>query len=183
MRAARLFVLRLEARRPAAAHAARVLEPALRLAWARPARATAADKAVLLGLAGDEPDTVDVDAVPALLAAVRGEGGIALLGGVTRCAFTRTERPEASSAARRCLSTPTACASRLSMPAGAELASRVYYSVGGGFVVSDEVAADGAKQKVLAPDTTVLPHPFPQRRRAAQRCKAIHDGRAAASLR
>jgi L-serine dehydratase len=36
----------------------------------------------------------------------------------------------------------------------------VYYSVGGGFVVSDEVAADGSKQKVVAPDTTVLPHPF-----------------------
>jgi L-serine dehydratase len=36
----------------------------------------------------------------------------------------------------------------------------VYYSVGGGFVVSDEVAADGSKQKTIAPDTTVLPHPF-----------------------
>jgi L-serine dehydratase len=44
--------------------------------------------------------------------------------------------------------------------AGAEVANRVYYSVGGGFVVSDEVAADGSKQKVIAPDTTVLPHPF-----------------------
>jgi hypothetical protein len=30
------------------------------------------DKAVLLGLAGHEPDTVDVDAVPALLARIRG---------------------------------------------------------------------------------------------------------------
>jgi len=36
----------------------------------------------------------------------------------------------------------------------------VYYSVGGGFVVSDEVASDGSKQKVIAPDTTVLAHPF-----------------------
>jgi L-serine dehydratase len=44
--------------------------------------------------------------------------------------------------------------------AGATLAERVYYSVGGGFVVSDEVAADGAAQKRIAPDTTVLPHPF-----------------------
>ncbi len=43
---------------------------------------------------------------------------------------------------------------------GALLASRVYYSVGGGFVVSDEVAADGSKLKVVAPDTTVLPCPF-----------------------
>jgi len=43
---------------------------------------------------------------------------------------------------------------------GNELENRVYYSVGGGFVVSDEVAADGSRQKVVAPDTTVLPHPF-----------------------
>jgi L-serine dehydratase len=32
--------------------------------------------------------------------------------------------------------------------------------VGGGFVVSDEVAADGSRHKVIAPDTTVLPYPF-----------------------
>ena len=38
---------------------------------------------------------------------------------------------------------------------GAPLAERSYYSVGGGFVVSDEVAADGSRQKVVAPDTTV----------------------------
>jgi L-serine dehydratase len=44
--------------------------------------------------------------------------------------------------------------------AGNELANRCYYSVGGGFVVSDEVAADGSKQKMIAPDTTVLAHPF-----------------------
>ena len=43
---------------------------------------------------------------------------------------------------------------------GAELLSRVYYSVGGGFVVSDEIAQDGSRQKVVAPDTTVLAHPF-----------------------
>jgi len=40
------------------------------------------------------------------------------------------------------------------------LLERTYYSVGGGFVVSDEVAADGTKQKVIAPDATVLPYPF-----------------------
>jgi L-serine dehydratase len=43
---------------------------------------------------------------------------------------------------------------------GAELLTRIYYSVGGGFVVSDDIAHDGSKQKVIAPDTTVLAHPF-----------------------
>ena len=38
------------------------------------------DKAVLLGLCGHEPDTVDVDAVPALLDAMRKRGRLALLG-------------------------------------------------------------------------------------------------------
>jgi L-serine dehydratase len=42
--------------------------------------------------------------------------------------------------------------------------------VGGGFVVSDEVAADGARQKVIAPDTTVLPHPFHSGAELLQRC-------------
>ena len=44
--------------------------------------------------------------------------------------------------------------------AGHELSERIYYSVGGGFIVSDEVAADGTRQKVIAPDATVLPLPF-----------------------
>ena len=44
--------------------------------------------------------------------------------------------------------------------AGATLCERTYYSVGGGFIVTDEVAADGARQKVIAPDATVLPLPF-----------------------
>ncbi len=43
---------------------------------------------------------------------------------------------------------------------GAEIANHVYYSVGGGFVVSEAVAADGSRLKALAPDTTVLPLPF-----------------------
>jgi L-serine dehydratase len=44
--------------------------------------------------------------------------------------------------------------------AGEELSNRTWYSVGGGFVVSDTVAADGQRQKAIAPDTTVLPLPF-----------------------
>jgi L-serine dehydratase len=44
--------------------------------------------------------------------------------------------------------------------AGVELVNRVFYSVGGGFVVSEEVAADGSRMKTIAPDATVLPLPF-----------------------
>ena len=116
------------------------------------------DKAVLLGLAGHEPDTVDVDAVPALLAAMRLQGRLALLGtheiGFVEhddLKFHRLQALPFHANGMRFIAFDAA---------GAELANKTYYSVGGGFVVSEEVAADGARQKVIAPDTTVLPHPF-----------------------
>jgi L-serine dehydratase len=116
------------------------------------------DKAVLLGLAGHEPDTVDVDAIPALMEAIRTQGRVSL-NGLREIGFDE----KADLVMHRRESLPFhANGMRFTAfdAAGAELSNRVYYSVGGGFVVSDEVAADGSKQKVIAPDTTVLPHPF-----------------------
>ena len=78
MRAARLFAARL-------AHEGR-LEAAVRVqaqlygSLGATGKGHGSDKAVLLGLLGHEPDTVDVEAIPALLAAVRGSGRLALLG-------------------------------------------------------------------------------------------------------
>jgi L-serine dehydratase len=43
---------------------------------------------------------------------------------------------------------------------GSELAAGTYYSVGGGFVVSDEPAAGGGTEKRIVPDLTPLPLPF-----------------------
>ena len=115
------------------------------------------DKAVLLGLAGHEPDSVDVEAIPALLDAIRA-GDLNLVGqrriGFDESkdlVFKRRETLPFHANGMRCIAFDAE---------GQETANRVYYSVGGGFVVSDEVAADGSKQKVIAPDTTVLPYPF-----------------------
>jgi len=116
------------------------------------------DKAVLLGLAGHEPDTVDVEAIPSLLEAMRA-GRTLMLGGSHAVAFDEA----ADLVFHRRESLPFhANGMRFGAfdAAGAEIASRTYYSVGGGFVVSDEVAADGTRQKQIAPDTTVLPLPF-----------------------
>jgi L-serine dehydratase len=44
--------------------------------------------------------------------------------------------------------------------AGSEIATGTYYSVGGGFVVSDEPAPGGGTEKRIVPDLTTLPHPF-----------------------
>ncbi|RTL43018.1 MAG: L-serine ammonia-lyase [Burkholderiales bacterium] len=115
------------------------------------------DKAVLLGLAGHEPDTVDVEAIPALLDAIRA-GALNLVGQqaiafdeARDLVFKRRETLPFHANGMRCIAFDAD---------GAEVANRVYYSVGGGFIVSDEVAADGSKQKVIAPDVTVLPYPF-----------------------
>jgi L-serine dehydratase len=156
MRAARLFALRL-------AHDGQLEQTARVLAQlygslGATGKGHGSDKAVLLGLAGHEPDTVDVEAVPALLAEVRGSGHIALLG---RRAIAFAEKEDLKFHRRETLPFH-ANGMRFAAfdGAGNELASRCYYSVGGGFVVSDEVAADGSRHKVIAPDATVLPHPF-----------------------
>jgi L-serine dehydratase len=132
------------------------------------------DKAVLLGLAGHEPDTVDVDAVPALLAAIRQAAQLPLLGRHD-IAFSETDDLKFF---RRETLPFHANGLRFTAfdAAGAELASRVYYSVGGGFVVSEEVAADGQKQKVIAPDTTLLPHPFHSGDELLLRCRELDGG-------
>lgn len=156
MRAARLFVLRLQ-HEGLLERTARV-KARLYGSLGATGKGHGSDKAVLLGLAGHEPDTVDVEAIPAVLQAIRSEGSIALLG---RHAVRFDEKTDLTFLRRESLPFH-ANGMRFEAfdAAGGALAERTYYSVGGGFVVSDEVAADGSKQKVVAPDTTVLPHPF-----------------------
>jgi L-serine dehydratase len=172
MRAARLFAQRL-------AHDG-LLERTARVAGqlygslGATGKGHGSDKAVLLGLAGHEPDTVDVDAIPALLAAIRGGGQLPLLG---RHPIAFAEKTDLKFHRRETLPFH---ANGMRFTAfdggGAELCTRAYYSVGGGFVVSDEVAADGAKQKVIAPDATVLPHPFTTGDQLLAQTKALGVG-------
>jgi L-serine dehydratase len=127
------------------------------------------DKAVLLGLAGHEPDTVDVDAIPALLEAMRHERAL-LLAGTQRVAFD--EKTDLAFHRRQSLPLhPNGMRFTSFDAAGAELASRTYYSVGGGFVLGDELAADGERQKAIVPDTTQLAHPFHSGAQLLARCR------------
>jgi L-serine dehydratase len=156
MRAARMFALRLD--HDGLLGATARVRALLYGSLGATGKGHGSDKAVLLGLAGHEPDTVDVDAIPALLQAIRGERGLCLLGTrpiafveKTDLAFHRRETlPFHANGMRFCAFDAN----------GAELANRVYYSVGGGFVVSDELAHDGSLRKVVAPDVTALPFPF-----------------------
>jgi len=156
MRAARLFVARLQhdGQLPATQRVCSQLYGSL----GATGKGHGSDKAVLLGLGGHEPDTVDVDAIPALLETIRAERNVALLG-THHIAFD--EKADLVFHRRETLPFH-ANGMRFTAfdAAGAVLLEKVYYSVGGGFVVSDEVAHDGTKQKVIAPDTTVLAHPF-----------------------
>src|SRR5512137_3225200 len=120
-------------------------------------RGHGSDKAVLLGLEGEEPATVDVDAIPARLAAIREARQLRLLGGhpvrfieKEHLLFYTKALPFHANGLRF---------SGLDVE-GRELAARTYYSVGGGFVVSEELASDGTAHKRIAPDTTILPLPF-----------------------
>jgi L-serine dehydratase len=156
MRAARMFALRL-AHDGLLTRSARV-QVLLYGSLGATGKGHGSDKAVLLGLAGHEPDTVDVDAIPALLDAIRQGARLTLAGGhdvafdeKSDLVFHRRETLPFHANGMRFVAFDAG---------GAEIANRTYYSVGGGFVVSDEVAHDGSKQKVIAPDTTVLRHPF-----------------------
>ncbi|MEL4178292.1 L-serine ammonia-lyase [Roseateles sp. PN1] len=169
MRAARLFSLRLKAD-GLLAQTHRVVSQMYGSLGAT-GKGHGTDKAVLLGLAGHEPDTVDVEQVPALLEAIRAGSRIKLLG----------EHEVAFNEAKDLV-----MFRRQSLPFHAngmrfiafdeldqQIAERTYYSVGGGFVVSDEIAADGSKQKVIAPDATVLPYPFKSGDDLLQICKTL----------
>ncbi|HEY4366366.1 MAG TPA: L-serine ammonia-lyase [Steroidobacteraceae bacterium] len=156
MRAARLFVNRL-ANDKLLADTARVTVE-LYGSLGATGKGHGSDKAVLLGLAGHEPDSVDVNAIPAYLAAVRDSGQLALLG---QHSIAFDEKADLIFNRRETLPLH---ANGMRFTAfgrdGIELTNRIYYSVGGGFVVSAEVADDGALSKRIAPDTTILPFPF-----------------------
>ena len=156
MRAARLFVARLDHEGKLAA-TARICAQ-LYGSLGATGKGHGTDKAVLLGLMGHEPDTVDIEHIGAQLKGRRESKAIALLG-MQRVAFT--ERTDLIFSRRETLPFHANGMRFTAFDAdGAEVLTRVYYSVGGGFVVSDEIAHDGSKQEVVAPDTTVLAHPF-----------------------
>lgn len=126
------------------------------------------DKAVLLGLCGHDPENVPIDAVESSIDAIRSTKRIPLLGGHAvdwndreDLSFYRQPLPFHANGMR--LNAWDA--------SGMLLAERTYYSVGGGFVVSEEVAADGSRQKAIAPDTAELPIPFRSGDELLQRCQ------------
>ena len=112
------------------------------------------DKAVLMGLEGHWPNKIDPDIIPAALERIRGEKVIHLGGGR---AIAFDEKRDLIMNKRQKLPFHTNGMRFTAFDAdGNEIATRDYYSVGGGFVVNQDEAAE---DRIVA-DTTPLPYPF-----------------------
>jgi len=116
-------------------------------------RGHGSDRAVILGLEGERPETVDTATVLDRVAAVRAAGRITLLGKHEAALATddlvlhrRTSLPFH----------PNGMRFFAYSAAGEVLRERSYYSIGGGFVVDEEAA--GADR--IKPDDTALRYPF-----------------------
>ncbi len=110
--------------------------------------------AVVLGLAGYHPETVDPPAVRPLVQDVRTSRRLTLAGGPT-IAFN----PDDDVVLHRRRSLPVHSNGMIFTArdeTGAELSQRTYYSVGGGFVLDESETGPNR----IVPDATVLPHPF-----------------------
>ncbi|MDQ2796328.1 MAG: L-serine ammonia-lyase, partial [Actinomycetota bacterium] len=121
------------------------------------------ENAVVLGLLGERPETVDTAAGPVRVEDVRSSGVLPLLGkhdvtfGADDLVLHRRQSLPYHPNGMRFFALDAV---------GEIVRERTYYSVGGGFVV-DEAAA-GADR--ITPDSTVLPYPFLSGVELLQRC-------------
>ncbi len=152
MRAAALFASRLEARELIAASARIRVE--LFGSLGHTGRGHGTDKAVLMGLEGHLPDQIDPDLIPQRSAEISEHGKLKILNlhdidfSVSKDLIfhKRQTMPYHSNGMRFCAFDAN----------GIELFSRDYYSVGGGFVVNRDEAAE---DQIVA-DTTVVAYPY-----------------------
>jgi L-serine dehydratase len=165
MRAARLFALRLEHEQLLGRVA--LIRAELYGSLGATGKGHGSDKAVLLGLEGEEPATVDVDAIPTRLERMRSAQSLSLLGAHP---VRFVEREHLLFYTKALPFHANGLRFSAADQHGTELLNRTYYSVGGGFVVSEEVAADGSAQRRIAPDTTILPLPFHSGAELLARC-------------
>ncbi len=112
------------------------------------------DTALILGLRGAEPNSVNVDDVPALVAVVKDSKRVALLekfavafDPATDIHFHQRQRQPFHS---------NAMAFEARDSAGELIGRRMYYSVGGGFVVDEDEAVRNSR----APHGQPVPYPF-----------------------
>ncbi|MEU1685355.1 L-serine ammonia-lyase [Micromonospora sp. NPDC005707] len=112
------------------------------------------DRAVLLGLEGEIPETVDTDSVGPRVERIRAQRRLSLMGS-QEIGFD-PDRDLVMHRRRSLPYHPNGMTFAAFDAAGQQVRARTYYSVGGGFVV-DEAAAGADRIK---PDSTRVRHPF-----------------------
>jgi L-serine dehydratase len=112
------------------------------------------DNAVLLGLCGADPRTVDTDTIPDRVAEIRRRLAVDVLG--ERSVTFDPDRDLVLHRRRSLPAHPNGMICRALAASGEPLRTRTYYSVGGGFVVDE--SATGADR--IKPDDTRVPYPF-----------------------
>ncbi|WP_158750002.1 L-serine ammonia-lyase [Acidobacterium sp. S8] len=117
------------------------------------------DRAVLLGLAGEEPSTIDPESIEWKLQQIRSSQSISLAGQKTipfheeaDLLFYRDRMYPEGAVTRH----PNGMRFSAFDATGALLSSDVFFSIGGGFIVSDTEGSSGASVMTTAP----LPYPF-----------------------
>lgn len=123
------------------------------------------DVAVLLGIAGEEPDQVDTESVPGRIAAMREHKRVRVLG-MHEIRFD--EKTDLLMYRRESLPFhPNGMRFTAFDAAGEPLHARIYYSVGGGFVL-DESATEGSR---IVEDSRLLAYPFSSGDELLARCR------------
>lgn len=129
-------------------------------------RGHGSDKAVILGLAGFLPETVDIDGIPSFMRCVEEERTLALLGEhgtpfdpKQDLVFQKRESLPGHPNGLRFVARDED---------GADLLKRVYYSVGGGFVVSE----NHTDEPIIVESPVELAFPFENGNELLEMCRA-----------
>ena len=125
------------------------------------------DKAVVLGLLGEKPETVDTDSIAMQMQQIRERCRLTLLG-QQPMAFD----PDKDLVFHRKKALPYhSNGMRFSAFSNdnSVLSERTYYSVGGGFVVDEKAAGEDR----IKADDTALPHPFRSAKSLLQQCEQL----------
>jgi len=116
------------------------------------------DRAIALGLAGEQPDTVDPDRMPEILAALEAAKNLSAIG-LPEIAFDPAV-DLVLDRQRRLEGHANGMIFRAFDAEGNPLVERVFYSVGGGFVLSAEELERAAETGEIASGDAAVPYPF-----------------------
>ncbi|MDP6957383.1 MAG: L-serine ammonia-lyase [Planctomycetota bacterium] len=111
------------------------------------------DKAILLGLLGKRPETLDPDSVDDLIQEVKEEKSLSILG---KHPTPFTPEKDLTFNQKKCLPFHANGMIFQAFCKEEKVLEKTYYSVGGGFVVDDEAIG----KETILPDESALPFPF-----------------------